>query len=53
MNIQSILLLAAVVLAAALALYRYMHHPDKGCGCSGCEGCGLKDGCTKAEKPRG
>ena len=43
MNIQSIILLAAVVVVAAFVLYRYLHSDSK---CSCCEGCS-KDCCAK------
>ena len=43
MNIQSIILLAAVIVVAAYVLYRYLHNDNK---CSCCDGCS-KDCCAK------
>lgn len=41
MNIQTLLLLAAVIIIAAFALYRYLHSDNK---CSCCDGC--NKGCS-------
>jgi hypothetical protein len=47
MNIQSILLLAVIVIVAAFALRQYLRKPH----CSGCEGCNCKcEDCHSTKK---
>ena len=48
MNIQSILLLAVIVIVAAFALRQYLKKPH----CSECEGCGCKCDCESCHSTK-
>lgn len=49
MNIQSIALLAVVLVLAGIALRVYINRNNRngGCGCCDCSGCDLRDACHK------
>ncbi|MDD7303649.1 MAG: FeoB-associated Cys-rich membrane protein [Bacteroidaceae bacterium] len=47
MNTQSILLLAVILAAATLAAIRYWRRPKCGSHGGACQGCSLKEQCTK------
>ncbi len=48
MNLQSILLLAVILLLAIAALVRYLRRP-KCCDSGGCDGCSLKENCQQKQ----